>query len=67
MGAKLINQSIKIGGDLTDAEKRMIDKNESYNRTLFGDIPTRKDASGKTITSKWVRDEVKAGRLPALP
>jgi hypothetical protein len=58
---------IKIGGDLTDAEKRKIDKNESYNRTLFGDIPTRKDASGKTITSKWVRDEVKAGRLPALP
>ena len=29
---------IKIGGDLTDAEKRKIDKNESYNRTLFAGI-----------------------------
>jgi len=58
---------IKIGGEPTDEDKRKIMTNGSYNRTLFGDILTRKDASGKTITSKFVRDEVKAGRLPALP
>jgi hypothetical protein len=58
---------IKIGDAPTDEDKRKIATNGSYNRALFGDLLTRKDAGGKTITSKWVRDEIKAGRLPALP
>ena len=38
-----------------------------YNTALFGDIPNRKDASNKTITSKSVRDMVTAKTLPGLP
>ena len=34
---------IKIGGEPTDEDKRKIMTNGSYNRTLFGDILTRKD------------------------
>jgi hypothetical protein len=58
---------INLPGAFSDADRRKVVKNDDYSRALFGDIVTRKDAGGKTITSKSVRDKVEANTLPALP
>ena len=58
---------INLPGASADADGKKVVKNGFYNTALFGDIPNRKDASNKTITSKSVRDMVTAKTLPALP